>query len=210
MVGRRIQAAVDASTVPRNPGFVGVAYSIRIGKGLSVSWASCGSGTAPYGELLALSFFLEDVPLRSQDQVVLTTDSMFALKAIEDPSYSGEYAELVSRIRGWIGSRAIQLVHQRGHVGDPGNEAADFHARQAAILCRRSENSPLYVPRGSGPSYDLERILMRRRKDILPGSLRAVLSAHHKFRSGVAFDDIDLYEIHRAILALGGKSVETS
>lgn len=202
MAGRRIQAAVDASTVPRNPGFIGVAYASRIGANFSASWAPCGYGTAPYGELLALSFFLESVPLNVQDQVVLSTDSMFALKAIEDPSYSGAYAELVSRIRERIGSRAIRLVHQRGHAGDPGNEAADFHARQAAILCESIEDTPLYVPWGSGPAYDLERVLMRRRGELCLDILRAVLSAHRRFRSGKPFSYTDPYEIRRAMIAL--------
>lgn len=182
-----INVFVDASTVPRNPGDIGIAFSAHVGNRYVLSWASGGKGTSCYGEILAISFALEVLRPGVADDIMFYTDSQYALKVITGEWPSGVNTWIVDSIKSMIKHlRGIQFDLVAGHSGVPGNEAADFAAHQAGIQCLKDELVPIYLP----PLTELKKLRLFESEvvpklHVLRGSLRdRALYLHKEIRRG--------------------------
>lgn len=180
----------DASTVPGNPGNIGIAFHAAAGGKTIVSWAYGGYGTSNQGEILAIGFALEVLKPVRQDYVLIHTDSMYALRTLNDEWPAGPNRGVVAAVQAlaapWI--ETVRLVH--GHAGLEGNEAADFAARHAGLAGKTIMATPVYIPPGlaSQAVLHLERVVMpgwtllRRRNRRLS---EQIMDIHIKIRRGL-------------------------
>lgn len=173
---------MDASTTPSNPGYIGIAACATSRKG--VRWfttAFGGYGTSNYGELLALAFALECIRPSINDEIVMCSDSTFAVQAAH--RVGSCHQELAAPIRSWLSRLpGCHVIHRKGHDGEPGNEAADFHAYAASIHGQKGCWVPVYVPPFPGLEEErfVERDLLPRYRELCVGDKLRLSSLHYE------------------------------
>lgn len=160
----KLNINVDASTVPSNPGHIGIAFHASAGGREVISWAYAGYGTSNYGEIMAIGFAIEVLKPGRRDSVKIHTDSMYAKQVLRGDWQPGPNRDLVSAVSGvlapWIDN--IELIP--GHAGLVGNEVADFAARQAGLAGKARIHTPVYILPGMASAQVLkcERVIMPR------------------------------------------------
>jgi ribonuclease HI len=193
----------DASTYPKNPGHMGLAYAADVEGTLVLGRAYGGHGTSNQAELLAIHFALDALGVKPSDDVTLYTDSQYSLKLIDGTWHWGVYGWLVRAIRMYgvhIEGLLIDLV--RGHRGIAGNEQADYGAYQGALKGMNDPLCPLYVIRDQHTRL-LEAHIMPL-YSWLPADLKqAVGVVHERVRHGKRnMDDAEQLIIQSARKAL--------
>jgi len=141
-----IEVYADASTMPKNPGHIGVGAAMRYGDHLVFGGAYAGKGTSNVGELLAIAFALDFLDPEVLDDVCVHTDSMYAHKVVTGEWPSGKNRVLVDRINKKMDMCGTEVILVPGHSGVELNEAADFLARQYALKGILDRWSPVYYP----------------------------------------------------------------
>jgi ribonuclease HI len=203
----KFEIFVDASTVPKNPGSVGVGFSALVNGRRTISWASGGQGTSNYGEILAMAFALETLKPGTSDDVLIVTDSLYALRVVTHEWPAGVNQQVVDAVGTLlVGMRGVQFDLVSGHQGVPGNEMADFVSHQAGIQGMKDPRHSLYLPPAIG-MHDL-RILESRiipKVHLLGKDLRSrVLRLHQAvFRGKLSPNAVDEQLIRDARKALG-------
>lgn len=176
---------VDASTVPRNPGHVGLGVAGYINGCFITTWAYAGMGTSNRGELLAIGLALSSLDIDHRATGRITTDSQYAYYTISGEWSQAQHPWLISEIRKKLVADypGLLLDWVPGHSGDEGNEAADFAARQAAIMGRDS-CCPVF-DMVSGPVMRmLERDVLPNVRRFKPEWQKVFLSLHKKVVEG--------------------------
>lgn len=169
----------DASTFPKNPGHMGLAYAAEVEDRLVLGRAYAGHGTSNQAELMAIHFALESLGVKETDDVTLYTDSQYSLKLIDGTWHWGAYGWLVRAIRMYgahIEGLLIDLV--RGHRGIAGNEQSNYAAYQGALKGMHDPLCPIYVLRDQHCRL-LEAHIMPRFRE-LPANLQQTLSVVHE------------------------------
>ncbi len=103
--------------------------------GFHREWAiPLGLGTNQQAELLAVQHALEKIRDRASADVLVYTDSAYAIGCLTQNWKIQANRELVAGVRGLAREcRSFRMAKVAGHAGDANNERADELARRAAI-----------------------------------------------------------------------------
>lgn len=180
----------DASTIPTNPGHIGIAFHALVGGKEVVSWAYAGYGTSNQGEMLAIGLALEVLKPGRRDSVKIHTDSMYALKVLNGEWPPGANRDVASAVQGLVAPWTETMELVPGHSGLAGNEAADFAAHQAGLMGKSRTHTPVYIPPGMASSD-----VLRCERAVMPSWLllqrmdrrlaERILEFHIKIRRGL-------------------------
>jgi ribonuclease HI len=119
-----------------NPGPAGLGVVIIKPAGRSELYEYLGEGTNNIAELVAIERAIE---LTAPDDVVVHTDSQYAIGVLSKGWKAKANTELIMRIRALLSGRTgVDFVYVPGHAGVPLNERADELAR-LAITTRQTK-----------------------------------------------------------------------
>jgi len=198
------QVWTDASTYPRNPGHMGLAYAAFVDGRLVLGRAYAGYGTSNLAELLAIHFALECLGPGPADDVTLYTDSQYSLKLVDGEWHWGSYSWIVRAIRSYgVRIEGLLLDLVRGHVGIPGNEQSNWAAYQIALYGERTEECPVYVLKDQWVRI-LESKVVTRIKCLPPELRPDIMEIHQRVRHGKRnMNEAECRVIRMALDALG-------
>jgi ribonuclease HI len=113
-----------------NPGPAGWGAVIVDPSGAQVEgYGYLGTATNNIAELTAIKAAVLALP--EQSEVVVHTDSQYAIGVLSKGWKAKANAELIAAIKGILRTRICHFVYVRGHAGVPLNERADTLAREA-------------------------------------------------------------------------------
>lgn len=163
---REIDIWTDGSSLPSNPGYMGLGMCARLREGENTtrtyeSWAYAGYGTSNLAELLAVHFALSVLGPRERDGVTIHTDSFYVLSVVDGAWNAGKHAGLVRdlRVRG-VRIEGLTTSLVKAHDGLRENERADILAYQGASTVVHFERiMPVYLWEES-PAKEFEQKLV--------------------------------------------------
>jgi ribonuclease HI len=114
-----------------NPGPCGLGVVVvKPGGTQAEGYEYLGTGTNNIAELTAIKRAVEAIPAGAH-QIVIHTDSKYAIGVLTQGWRAKANAELVAQIKETLRGRPVRLVYVAGHSGIPLNERADELAREA-------------------------------------------------------------------------------